>query len=739
MGTRFTAPDRPEDIHRWAHTPRAAVLVDADGYFGMLAKMLPEARHSIKIVGWDIDGRTELTPQDPENPNRLCDVLQSIADDKPDVDISLLQWDFALIYALEREWLPSLQFDWRGHPGITSQLDGHLPPGASHHEKIVIIDDEIAFVGGIDLTTGRWDESTHPADDDRRTTPEGERYAPWHDVQMVVSGDAAHAMAELVDARWQNAIGKGPAVRPREDTADARWPEGLEPDFEDLEIGIARTRAPFRHVEERREIELLHLDMISQAERYIYLENQYFTADVLIEALTDRMKDVPDLVLIAIMPQTLPGMVEELSMNAGRYRAMQHLEDAGLGDRVMLVHPISCPEDGGGDIDDDDTAQIMVHAKVLVVDGRMLRVGSANFNNRALGLDSECDLTIYAADEDQAARVGAIAARLLGEHLGGDEDAARAIFEADDILQALEDRRLGDQTRRLVKSEQLDAHDTPLAHALSVVGDPASPPPTLAFLGAKVRLAFEELGVLRRADDPEGRDDPDARSSHGGNELALSGAAAAVRTTLAAVALLVLTALIALTPIGDWIGLESLPRWTPGPWLLAGISLVMVVLGVFAFPLGVMVAVCGFLFGWQGGIAAGLAGGAASALVFFLAGRRMKSRVLKNFLSTRMRRIVRHLSRRGATGIAALRAVPVVPFSVVTLAAGASEISLWRFLAGTALSMVPAICALAVMGDRLWLFWHEPGLAPVLHFAAATLVLGVHLTLMSQLTKWVND
>ena len=123
---------------------------------------------------------------------------------------------------------------------------------------------------------------------------------------------------------------------------------------------------------------------------------------------------------------------------------------------------------------------------------------------------------------ESQALLGAIAARLLGEHLGGDEDAARAIFDADDILQALEDRRLGDETRRLVKSEQLDAHDTPLAHALSVVGDPASPPPTLAFLGAKVRQAFEELGVLRRADDPEGRDGADARPSHGGNELALS-------------------------------------------------------------------------------------------------------------------------------------------------------------------------------------------------------------------------
>ena len=184
MGTRFTAPDRPEDIHRWAHTPRAAVLVDADGYFGMLAKMLPEARHSIKIVGWDIDGRTELTPQDPDNPNRLCDVLQSIADDNPDVDISLLQWDFALIYALEREWLPSLQFDWRGHPGITSQLDGHLPPGASHHEKIVIIDDEIPL----------WAASTSP--------PAGGMKAPIRRMTTGARRRRANTMRPGMTCRW---------------------------------------------------------------------------------------------------------------------------------------------------------------------------------------------------------------------------------------------------------------------------------------------------------------------------------------------------------------------------------------------------------------------------------------------------------------------------------------------------------------------------------------------------------
>jgi phosphatidylserine/phosphatidylglycerophosphate/cardiolipin synthase-like enzyme/uncharacterized membrane protein YdjX (TVP38/TMEM64 family) len=743
MTGSFSAPDRPSGVTEWANADKAAVIIDAADYFAALADIIPKAEHSIKIVGWDVDGRTELTPQDDSDKRRLCDVLQAAADANADLHISILQWDFALIYAFERELLPSLQFDWRGHSNITSRLDGHLPPGASHHEKIVIIDDRIAFLGGIDLTTGRWDTSDHPAVDQRRANPDGSEYAPWHDVHLVVTGPIVQTIAETVEERWHNAVGDGPGISDASGS-EAPWPDHIEPDFTNIEIGHARTRAPFRHVEEAREIEALYLHMIQSAERYIYLENQYFTADVLIDALEQRMKAAPDLCLIAVMPRDLPGFAEKLSMNAGRYRALEQLSEAGLLDRVCLVHPISC------DPDDPETepVHLMVHAKVMVVDGKMMRAGSANFNNRGMGLDSESDLAIYAGTKEHATQIGCIAARLLGEHIGGDYEAAEHILSSDNIIGALEARREQDPFRKLVKSDKLDEDDTPLAHALSILGDPAAPPPTLGFLNARIRDALEDVGILRRAGQQDAAGAPlssakgDQRKHVRTSELATSGAAASIRAFLAVTALLLLATITMATPIGEWLGLDTdagpMGQWEPGVWGYAGAVAIMVTLGAFALPLGPMVALCGFLLGWKAGIVTGIVGGTVTALVYFLAGRRLKSRVLKGFLSARMWRIVKSMSRRGASGIAALRSVPAVPFSLVNLAAGASPISFPKFMLGTAVSMVPAIGALALMGDRLWLLWQAPQLDIAAQFAGASLLFILHLMTLSQLTKWLS-
>ena len=126
-----------------------------------------------------------------------------------------------MLYALEREPLPRLQFGWTSPPQITLCMDGMLPVGASQHEKLVIVDDAVAFCGGLDLTIRRWDTPRHDPGDDRRIDPGGRPYPPFHDLQIMVDGDAARALSEVARARW--AVATGHDLVPIAVTTDP-WP-----------------------------------------------------------------------------------------------------------------------------------------------------------------------------------------------------------------------------------------------------------------------------------------------------------------------------------------------------------------------------------------------------------------------------------------------------------------------------------------------------------------------------------
>ncbi|MDH3265063.1 MAG: phospholipase, partial [Paracoccaceae bacterium] len=217
---------------RMRHAERAAVLVDGAAYFGALRAALLKAQRSVFIVGWDIDSRVELLGEEPkpddDAPTKLGELLTYLVDRRPELRIHLLLWDYSVVYALEREPLPSINLDWATPRQIKVCLDDVLPLGASHHQKIVVIDDAIAFCGGLDLTIRRWDTAEHSLEHPRRRDPDGKPYDPFHDIQMCVDSEAALVLADLVRQRWLDAACEHPLAA--EPTGDP-WPEGLEPDF----------------------------------------------------------------------------------------------------------------------------------------------------------------------------------------------------------------------------------------------------------------------------------------------------------------------------------------------------------------------------------------------------------------------------------------------------------------------------------------------------------------------------
>jgi phosphatidylserine/phosphatidylglycerophosphate/cardiolipin synthase-like enzyme len=188
---------------------RLKTLIDTADYFAAFAEACRAARHQILILGWDFDRCEKLYRDnaDRDLPDELGAFLVALVKQKPALNVYLLSWDFNLIYAAERELLPALRLRLQAPPRFHFRLDGVHTKGASHHQKVVVVDDRIAFAGGIDLSRWRWDTSEHRPDDPRRVDPNGKPYPPFHDLMVMVEGDAAAGLGDLARERWRRARG----------------------------------------------------------------------------------------------------------------------------------------------------------------------------------------------------------------------------------------------------------------------------------------------------------------------------------------------------------------------------------------------------------------------------------------------------------------------------------------------------------------------------------------------------
>ena len=216
---------------------RAAVLVDGAEYFEWLEKALLNARCSIIIAGWDFDGRIALNPT-ADKSRTLGWFLRSLVESHPGLEVRILVWNVGVVHAPGAAGPLLFGAEWQDHPRLHVRLDSTAPVQGAHHQKIVCIDELIAFVGGIDLTVDRWDTRSHRHNEPHRTTPDDESCPPVHDAQLAVDADAAREVAAIARRRWTAATGEDLQPRP---TNSSAWPAELAPQFRDVEIGVACT------------------------------------------------------------------------------------------------------------------------------------------------------------------------------------------------------------------------------------------------------------------------------------------------------------------------------------------------------------------------------------------------------------------------------------------------------------------------------------------------------------------
>lgn len=732
--------DRPlcrpgETCWQQPYARRFGVLIDAAVYFQAVREAMIAAEREIMILAWEFHTKTELvrpaashgsegTPYGADGwPTRLGDFLIALAEAKPRLEIRIVLWDFAMIYAPERELIPIFRLPWKGHPRIHLQMDSAHPPAASQHQKIVVCDDKVAFSGGLDLTANRWDTREHRAGDPRRVNPAGEPYGPFHDAMAILDGPAAHALGEIARQRWAVASGYD-CHAPTDGLAADPWPASVTPLLHDVHPAIARTYPAYRGFPEVREVERLFLESIQAARHTIYIEQQYFTSAAIGEALERSLTlaDGPDIVIV--LPYETSGWLEESTMGVGRVRLQRRLQAADRFGRLR-VYQTRVP---GGGLD-----AVKLHAKLMTVDDRLLRIGSANMSNRSLGLDSECDIAVEAAG-DAAERIAEMVAYvrndLLAEHLGTDPaTVAAAIQREGGLIGGIESLRAPEDAdgRTLIPL----THDVPEWMERLVPDtrklDPERPiqPDLLLerFLPARERVtdaddaeetdaeaADVEVGEVAPGEVTKLRDDTADTAP------AVPNRRPRLRALLRFAGALSIATLIALawsmTPLKDLSNLDAAlalaERWAGEPFAPLYVIGVYIVAGLAFVPVTLMVTVTGLVFGPVKGFMVAMLASVIAAAVTFAIGALLGRDLIRRLSGPLINRISERLSRRGTFTVALLRMVPVAPFSLINLAAGAIRIRLGHFLAGTVLGMAPGMAALTVFGDRIEALLREP-------------------------------
>jgi phospholipase D1/2 len=410
-----------------ARAEQSALLVDACIYYRTVYRALEQAQHYAVLSGWQFDSGVPLLRGDDAaqatRPVTLLKFLHALCEERPELTIYLLAWDFSLAYLAEREWMQGLKFSYSTNPRVRFEWDAHPVVGASHHQKFVVVDGAVGFLGGIDLCDARWDECDHREHNPQRINLAGEPCKPYHDVQAALTGDAVRPLVDVFIERWQRAAGERLQLGPASPETRARFDLSRLSEGQAQPIGakfasFSRTQQdPRAEPAEIDEIRRLLSDAVRAAERLIYAETQYFTSRSMAAVFIERMRDsaLPKLDIVLCMPHGADSPKEKMALGDTQEAVLYALLETArqTGHELRLLYSATCKNDGS-------EIPTFIHSKLLIVDDQLLMVGSPNLTERSVGLDTEIAVTWQCDTEDEDLRtcIRNIRTLLLAEHSG---------------------------------------------------------------------------------------------------------------------------------------------------------------------------------------------------------------------------------------------------------------------------------------------------------------------------------
>jgi phosphatidylserine/phosphatidylglycerophosphate/cardiolipin synthase-like enzyme len=364
------------------------LLVDGEAALPRIAEALQGARSHAMLAGWAMTPAFALT----RDGSRLVvrDLLAELAERVP---VRVLLWAGAPLPVFRPWRLGVVEVARKLTDGtrIRVALDRRERPLHTHHEKLVVVDGERAFVGGIDLTDApadRFDSSSHPY-----------RHAKgWHDVASELRGPVVGDVAAHFALRWREVTGEDLEVE-RPGPAGGLTAQLVTTVPEGRYRGAPQ--GSFRILE-------AYLRAIHAARRFIYLENQFLWSPEIVAALRDKLlrPPTPEFRLVLLLPSRA-----DSGEDATRGQLAVLAEADEHGERFLactLYARTAGPT----------TAPVYVHAKVGIVDDEWLTLGSANLNDHSLFNDTEVNVVTQDATTARAARI-----RLWSEHLELPESA----------------------------------------------------------------------------------------------------------------------------------------------------------------------------------------------------------------------------------------------------------------------------------------------------------------------------
>jgi phosphatidylserine/phosphatidylglycerophosphate/cardiolipin synthase-like enzyme len=375
------------------------VLIDGAQALPRIAAELASARSSIDIAGWHLTADFGLTRDG--HAKRLRDLLGELAERVP---VRVLLWAGSPIPVFKptRASVRRVREELIRGTRIRCELDAHERPMHCHHEKLVIVDGECAFVGGIDLTTlggDRFDSCAHPLRDS----------IGWHDVATRLRGPIVADVAAHFAARWSEVTGEP-------DDPPAR-PAPCGPHVAQLVRTVPEKVYGFLPHGDFRIIES-YTRALRSARRLIYLESQFLWSPELVAILANKLRDPPsDEFRVVVLLPAHPNNGNDCTRGQ-----LGVLAQADGGQGRFLAATLAARSGGL-------SGPLYVHAKVAIVDDEWLSIGSANLNDHSLFNDSEVNVI---SCDPQLARDTRL--RLWSEHLelprsAIEDDPSRAVDE----------------------------------------------------------------------------------------------------------------------------------------------------------------------------------------------------------------------------------------------------------------------------------------------------------------------
>lgn len=471
---------------------QACPLIDGEEALEAMAHAMLNAKEKIYIAGWCVSPHIYLV-RDRSVKNlasyRLDHILHTVA--KRGVKIYIILWHETTLAGMNLNTVLTSKLLTSMHPNIQVILHPPTTPFVwTHHQKSVVVDDLIGFCGGIDLAWGRYDNASHTIVDNCQlslTWPGNDYYngavnrcvsckskidsfrdgfdrdrhprLPWHDIHCVVTGELARDLALNFVGRFNHHFGDVLSLKIHGPDDELLHPKAhhIAPYLPTWVNMVTVNGQVIRSISSwsgsmrtEQSIHNAYIEIIQQAQYYIYIENQYFCSHTILsyknenliaQAITERISraivEHEVFRVYILLPMHPDG--DPLDSSIQQIIKYQNRTICGIYEQLKTRHPEA-------DIDKYISFfslcnygylqgmahfnQIYIHSKLMIVDDKITIIGSANINDRSMNGSRDSEIAVVIEDLDvtqtfmngRLRRTGKFAKslrkRLWREHLG---------------------------------------------------------------------------------------------------------------------------------------------------------------------------------------------------------------------------------------------------------------------------------------------------------------------------------